>query len=457
MDLAEQLSAVWARRVAVLAAALVVAAAVFVWRAAAPETYEASAILQVRLPDTDASDPSTRADYYAETVVGLMTSRDVVADALGSAGREEEKPSAVADRLTVQTGTQPGFVEVTADGRSGRQAADLANALVAAVDRRVTAEQTADIDAERNRLTAALQQVLDQLYSSADGDSAAKAALIREREELISALRTNAARGTYRVATVESAVPPAHPVAPTPLRDALLAFLVALVVVAEGIVIRRAWRGAISARDPAGDVAATIDAPAVALRSVDGVESVAPLLPAFAESPRITVACVGRRRPDGRAAVLVARLLAARGRDVLLVDATSRRPSVHRALGVDLVPGLSEAPTDRQALRRHLRGLPRVTGFRALTAGRPGAADAESRCGPLARVLEAAGDDCVVVAVAGRRLDELLALMPEYYGSVIVVVDSATATRRSVRQLVAAWRGLGVTLVGAVVTVRNAP
>ena len=457
MDLVEQLSAVWARRVAVLATALMVAGAVFVWRAAGPETYEASATLQVRLPETDASDPSTQAVYYAETVIGLMTSRDVVVDALGSVGRGDD-PSEVADRLRVRAGTQPGFVDVTADGSTAREAADLADALVAAVGRRLTAEQAADIDAERNRLTAALEQVLGQLYAAPAGDNAAKAALIREREELISSLRTNANRGTYRVVTVESAEPPAHPVAPTPIRDAVLALLLALVLGAEAIVIRRAWRGAISARDPAGDVAETIEAPSVALHAGDGVESVAPLLPALVGSRLITVAqVVGRRRPDGRAAVLLARLLTVRGGDVLLLDATARRPSVHRALGAEVEPGLTDLPTDRQALRRHLDELPRLAGFRVLTAGRPDSLDPAAARARLARVVAAAGEAVVVIAISGRRLDELLSLSPDgAHGSVVLVVDSGAATRSVLRQMAAAWRGFGGRLAGAVVTVRAA-
>ena len=456
MDLVEQLSAVWARRIAVLATALVVAGAVFVWRAAGDETYEASATLQVRLPETDASDPSTQAVYYAETVIGLMTSRDVVVDALGTVGRQED-PTDVAERLRVRAGTQPGFVDVTADGGTAREAADLADALVAAVGRRLAAEQVADIDAERNRLTAALEQVLAQLYAAPAGDNAAKAALIREREELISSLRTNANRGTYRVVTVESAEPPADPVAPTPVRDAVLALLVALVLVAEWIVIRRAWRGAISARDPAGDVAGTIEAPSVALHASDGVEAVAPLLPALVDSRLITVAQVGRRRPDGRAAVLLARLLTVRGSDVLLVDATSRRPSVHRALGTDLEPGLTDLPADRQELRRRLDQLPVVAGFRVLTAGRPDGLDPVASRARLARVVATAGEAQVVIAISGRRLDELLALSPDgSHGPVVLVVDSGAATRPDLRQVAAAWRGLGGRLAGAVVTVRSA-
>ena len=49
MDVLEQLAAVWAKRVVVLATALLVAATVFVWRSTAPEEYVATSTLQVRL------------------------------------------------------------------------------------------------------------------------------------------------------------------------------------------------------------------------------------------------------------------------------------------------------------------------------------------------------------------------------------------------------------------------
>ncbi len=453
MDLADQFAAVWARRATVLLAALMVAAAVFAWRAAGPEEYRASTTLQVRLPGTDASDPSAQVEYYAETVIGLLTSRSVVADALAAVGRSED-PEEVAERVDVQAGAEPGFVEVTADGESARGAADLADALVAAVDTKVIADQAADLAAERDLLTGSLAEVLEQLYATPTSDNAARAALIREREELISALRSNADHGAWRVAIVESAELPSDPVAPTPERDALLAFLIALILLAEGIVIRRAWRGAVSARDPAGDVREATGATAVTLGPRDGVEAVAALLPQLAGSSRITVAHLGGRRPDARAAVLLARLLAARGNDVLLVDATPDSPSVHRALGVDRDQGLSDVPRDRQELSRWLRELPTVSGFRVLTSGLSGGPVGGSPRKRLARVVGASGADQVVVAVSGRRLDELMSLVSDgSEGALVLVVEHDTATRRALHQAAAAVRGLGVTLAGAVVTV----
>src|SRR3712207_353988 len=115
MDLAEQMSAVWARRYAVVLTALLVAGLVFAWRTASPERYEASSTLQVRVPDIDASDPSTQVEYFAETVVGLLTSRSVVTDALAEVGSDAD-PDEVSEDVVTEAGGQPGFVTVTASG-----------------------------------------------------------------------------------------------------------------------------------------------------------------------------------------------------------------------------------------------------------------------------------------------------------------------------------------------------
>jgi Mrp family chromosome partitioning ATPase len=182
---------------------------------------------------------------------------------------------------------------------------------------------------------------------------------------------------------------------------------------------------------------------------------VAALLPALTDAQRVTVARVDRRRPDARAAVLVAQLLAARGRDVLLVDATPRRPSVHRALGLDLEPGLTKLAAD--GLKQQLRDLPRVHGVRVLTAGRRPGTDGQSQRERLRRLVEAADESriMVVVAACGRGLDELLPLVTEGSSDpLVVVVDASTATKGALRQLAAAWRGLGVSVAGAVVQVR---
>ena len=253
MDLAEQFAAVWARRAIVLVVAFLAGAGVFVWRSAAPEVYEASSTVQVRVPDTETSDPSVQVDYYAQTVSGLATTRSVVATAMEAAGRTDELSDAVG-AISAEPSDQPGFVTITAFGGTADDAAELTRALVTAVTQQVADDQAEDQAAERDALVAAIAQVGRERDALPGSDYAGRAALIREREALLSTLRASSGRTAWQVGVVEAARPPGAPSAPQPLRDALLAFLLATILAAEWIVVRRAWRGSIATRRPGRDV-----------------------------------------------------------------------------------------------------------------------------------------------------------------------------------------------------------
>ncbi len=76
MDLLEHAAGVWARKYVVLGVAILVAIGVYGWRSNAPEQYDATTTLQVRLPDTQSSDPSGAVAFYAQSVGGLVDSRE---------------------------------------------------------------------------------------------------------------------------------------------------------------------------------------------------------------------------------------------------------------------------------------------------------------------------------------------------------------------------------------------
>lgn len=450
MDLSDQLAAVWARRMVVLVVALLVGAAVFAWRVTSPEQFEASSTLQVRPPVEDTSDPALRVSFYADTVIGLVTSRGVVAATLEELGRDED-PDDVVDLVAAEAGTQPGFVTVQVRDSSPARAVELADALVAAVDERVEADQAADREAERDALTQAIADVGLQRDQLPQSDYAGRAALIRERESLLAALRSSAGRTSWQVTTVAEAQEPTSAVSPRPLRDGLLAAIVALLLLAEGIVVRRAWRGALSAREPARDVREAVGVPAVAVAPDDGVGALAALLPQLADAERVSVVHRGPT-PSAHTALLVAELLAARGHDVLLVDVASARGSVHRELGVDAGPGFSDLPTEERSLRRDLERLPRLGGARVLVAGSAEGAGAREPAATLARVVSHAGAERVVVAASVERPDELYAVLGQgSAGAVVLDVDGASATKRQLREDAAALVGLQVGLAAATV------
>ncbi len=450
MDVLEQLAAVWTRRFAILATALLVAATVFIWRSTAPEEYVASSTLQVRLSDYQASDPSAQVDHYAETVMGLVANREVVATALESVGRADD-PADLAARIHAERAPTSGFVMVSAPGEDADSAARLADALVVAVDRHLAEDQAGDQLTEEVRLRGMLDVVLEQLPQVPSSDNAARSALIREREELISALRSNATIPVWRVQLIERAEVPKAPASPRPARDALLTLLVALIVVAQFIVVRRAWRGSISAREPAVDVEGVIGVPTAPVPAGAGAAALAPLLPHLGTLP-LVVLTVGRER-SARTAVLLAELLAARGESVLLLDAAPGRPSVGREIRLPAAIGFADLVGDERRFARILERLPRYRGFHVLRSGRPDAAGASRPADQLARVTVAAPQQRLVVAAALRRPDDAFELLgtSDLKCSVVVEVQGGRATRRGLAGAAEMWRGLGLELVAATV------
>lgn len=451
MDLAEQFAAVWARRAIVLVVAFLAGAGIYTWRSAAPDVYESSSTIQVRVPDTESSDPSTQVDYYAQTVTGLATTRSVVAAAMEAADRTEPV-SDVVDGVSAEPSQQPGFVTITASGDTAVEAAELTDALVEAVSEQVAEDQAADAAAERDALVAAIAQVGREREALPDSDFAGRAALVRERESLLSTLRASSGRTAWQVGVVEPARPPSAPASPQPLRDGVLAFLLAAILVAEWIVVRRAWRGAIATRRPARDVERTLGLPAVEIGDDDPPSALAALLPHLESARRIVVVQRGPR-PSAHSATLLAELLAGRGREVLLVDASPDRAAVHLETGVRLEPGLTALPADDDAMVTALEGLPTARRLHVLSAGSDRDAEVAEPLRRIDRVAPEGVAGVVVVAASADRLDDLIGVVGEVAGPVVVDLDPRHTTRSELESEVAALRGLGAEVVAATVHV----
>ena len=449
MDLLEHAAGVWARKWVVLGVALLVAVAVFAWRSTAPEEYVATTTVQVRLPDNLVSDPSSQVDFYAQTVAGLATSRSVVERALDAAGRDDDADDA-ADEISAVVESDPGFLTITGFGGSGQEAADLADSLSEVLVAEVASQQADDLSDQRAAVTQAIADLgRDRRDALDDGtDPFEKAALDREREALLGSLRTLTEKVPWRLSVVERATAPTAPAAPTPLRDALLAFILALILAAEAVVARRALRGSLSVRDPGKDAADVAGVPALVVRPDRGATALTPLLPAIGSARSVSVVQQARV-PRARTAGLLAELLAARGDDVLLVDANPARATVHAQYGVPVAPGLAELRHgDDSSGSTALDDLPRVDTVHVLAAGAAGAAGPDDR--PLTEITKAAPQDRVTVAASIASVDDLLGLVADLDGPVVLDVDAAT-TKRQLRVDVATVRGLGLDLVAVTV------
>lgn len=445
MDLSEHLAIVWAKRLLILAVALAVAVAVFAWRSAAPERYTATTSVAVRVPQS--GDPAGQTVYYAQTLTGLITSIGLVREALAATERTDD-PEQAASEVSATAGISPGFVDVSGFGSTPQEAVELTDALVAALSREVAEQQATDAADERQTVVDAIEDLDGELAALPANDADGRSALLSERASLVGALDQLADSAVrWRVAVIDPALPPSSPSAPRPLRDALLALLVALILGAEAAVVLRLTKGRLSVRRPEAEAAELLGVPAVPLRPGDGPGSLAPLLAAVAGARVVTVVSIGRRR-DARSGVLLAGLLAQRGEDVLLVDGTPASPSVHALTGVPLRPGLADLPHDRATVARRLAGLTSSRRLSVLTAGA-----GEPSPGALARVVETAPHDRVMVVLSATRLDDLISALSEIDGRLILVVDGQTATKAGLRRELASLEGLELGLVAATVEV----
>lgn len=130
--------------------------------------------------------------------------------------------------------------------------------------------------------------------------------------------------------------------------------------------------------------------------------------------------------------------LASAERRVLLVDADLRRPSLHRALGIDKDPGLGEH-LDGGAAWRSLVRRDGVEGLDALPAGRAQASPSEALASPRMRRFLAEAEeayDCVLLDSVALFLNNADArILASLVDGVVVVVRSRVTPRALARRV----------------------
>jgi polysaccharide biosynthesis transport protein len=399
MDLVEHFRLIWRKRRLVVLVSIVIAAGVYAYARTQPKVYEATATIDVIPTALDSG------ESFTEEQVGLITDRfaafagatTVLENAIERSGLDIGVSTA-RGRASATSSTDPGFVSVRVGGPSPRAANALADGLV------------------------------DALIDTAATEPAPDAEPV-PGPRLVSPARASS-----------------DPVRPQPSRDALIAFLVALVVNAE----LAALLGVVAGRLPAGrvreEVERVTDVPVLARIPRQGRDEVV-------EAFRELRAQVDFARGDldvrsvavtsvepGAGASFVARGLAQISANlkssVVLVDANLRRPTVATEMHLPPSPGLGDillgAPFDAGMLRQ---ANPLQKRFRVLTAGlavpdAPGLLGA----GALRKVLDQLTDAEVIVvdAPAVTEVADALVIGAQVDASILVV--DARSTRRRMLQ-----------------------
>jgi capsular polysaccharide biosynthesis protein/Mrp family chromosome partitioning ATPase len=405
-----------ARLIAV--AAVVVALIVLVLSNGAESRYRATA--RIVADTTATSDTGSDTDpRRLATNVALLTTPDV----LDAAARRlpGESVASLRDKISSTAATDADVIDVTATDDSAAAAAADANAVARAFLERRAANERAGILRTRTALTA-------QLAGVGKGPSAsAQAAAIRTR---LSELVVDEANAGNDLQLAQAAEPPAGPYAPRPVRNAILAFFVTLLLAAVAVVLRDRLRptatgegdvervsgvpvmATLTAGAPASRMTKRLDAVAARVESAaggappvlrrpllrltagreraraartaqaraaagDGLRSMlGAVLLALPPGDRhvILVTSAARGQGSARVAAGLARALAQAGQETLAVSADPSSSELATALGVASAPGLTEALEQAHAgtaVRLRAAAVPGLDALHVVPAGGP--------------------------------------------------------------------------------------
>ena len=459
----EYLRVIWRRKWRILGVALVLAAIVYVRSDSADDEYEAEALL-VASPGEVAG--AGTAEALAATYANLAETRPVIAAAVES-GDVDASPSDARDRIEAEA-TEAGFFLVRALGPSPDRAERLASALAEALVDRVAQRQQSARDAVVKPLTDEAADVERQLGSrDLAPDAPIRTALLARYQELTRGLTEARLRPLDSVELVSPARASTEPVEPTPARDALITFLVALGAFALVALLIEALSDRLSAERPAEEAARITALPVLAqiprAGGADAVEAFRTLrtsLMFMSTSERLrTLAVVSVDPGAGKTfiALNLAREAAALDVPVVVIDGDLRRPSIHDRLNLPRSPGLSEALASADpGAALSPEGLPEhvIEGWmRIIPSGAPVADPAGLFGGRAFRdALDAMtwAELVVVDTPAGGLFADALAIASQC-DATLVVIDAQNSRRRAIRNIVDNLRRVGAQPIGIVV------
>jgi capsular exopolysaccharide synthesis family protein len=476
MERAQQLRILWGYRWWLLAFALTAAVAAYLLSSSRTEVYQAEALDQIVSSRQAAGEILSEEDLLSLANVfvelaGTQTALDEAHADPSVRGREDEFDASVS--VTPQE--RVGVLTFTAEHEDPETAADWANAYAdgfAAFTDQLTSQQ-------RNRALDRVQARIDEITADieergVEPTDPSVAGLNSELEALQgrAADETAAPGDTARV--IERAVPPADPISPKPIRDAILAFLGALVLGAIAAYVRELLVDRYSSPEEAanelglqilGEIPkAARDAPMVeAFRRLRTAVVVALDQSGFEADEGRTVLVTGAEPGSGKSFVSshLARSLAAEGWRVVMVDGDLRRPTLHDHLDVPREGGLGDLLTGADSSGAHdlTKPVPLTSGgegrgdLRVLTAGRYIENSVErlssARMAQIVAELRQTSDFIVFDSPPALAVVDPVVLARHSDG-VAMVIDSRKTKRRDARRAVQTVRAIGTPMLGLV-------
>ncbi len=351
MDLADHFRVIAHNWWRILLASLLVASAVYYLSASSADVYESSTQLGVTSArasvDANVRDETV---FLAETYAERASTTPVIREAKKISGLPISVDEAM-DRLSTTPVGDLGFLELTARGPTPRAARQLSDALAQALIEDVNRQQDLALDQDLQSVNAEIDALAAELDSLAP-DSAARPAIEARYEALVQSAVERRTQPRNRVEIVSSAEAPSAPVSPTPIRNSVLAFLVAMVVAAELGVVGHALSDRLPRGRDAAAIGQLVGYPVLAsvprgsgAPVVEAFRTLRTSLMALPPGERPTsIAIVSATEGAGKSftAINLARSMGAQEAGVLLIDGDLRRPALHERLNLERDPGVTD-------------------------------------------------------------------------------------------------------------------
>jgi capsular exopolysaccharide synthesis family protein len=361
----------WRRKALILICLIVLPVAAYAYSQRLTKTYEASTLVSVQGTASETSlvvgdTPTTGAANTAQ--VAALVGTDAVAD---QASRLLGEPrGSLRGAATGADDEKTGFITITATAGSGERAAQIANAFAQAL-------KLARGRAGVARIDVAIGKVQKELDKLPPGD-----VQNTQLSEQLQTLRTVRAAQSENMQVVQPAAVPAAPLSPNPKRNAILAFVVALLIAAGAVTLaERLDRRLHDSRD----LERLTGTPLLAQVPASAFPGAAPdpQLPIVFQTLRdsLTYFNVDQRlssllvisplQGDGKTSVAtnLSVAFARAGKQVILVDADLRSPQVASRMGTPPMPGLSEVISGNSEIEEALTEIEPFGSYLRVLAG----------------------------------------------------------------------------------------
>jgi capsular exopolysaccharide synthesis family protein len=464
VDLTDHLRVLRANWWKVLIAAVIVGALVFGYSATRPNVYQANQLLSVASGDATSNNvvDTDQIDFRTSFYSAVANTPSIASQVKKTEKLNDLTVDEVKGDIHVTPTDTTGIMEVRADGRTPGEAVKIASGASSALKSFIVAQQASELRGRQQQLQKQIDNYRAALQTDVVKNNTNVRAVIQQNLTIAQQNLFSLQPSGFQVQALTVPIAADSPVSPRPKRAGLLGFLVALVLVGEGLVIVRAFGDRFARTNDVEQITSFTGLPVLAMvprgRGPDVVEAFRTLRTNLmylegAGRPR-TIAIVSPNPGAGKSfsAVHLAESAVAVDATVVLIDADLRRPVLHTRLRSDREPGLSNAlrGAELQSTLHRVDGIPNL---KLLPSG-SAVNDTVGVLGGRAfrHVLDSldAAELVVVDTPPGAVYADALAVAAQC-DATLLVLDAKSTRRRAARTLIDSLERTGATLIGVVV------